>query len=165
MSTISPMSERPKPTSILVSTQMSRMPRSSTGPELTLRRHLHQAGVRYRVNYRAVPGSPDIAFTKARIACFVDGCFWHNCPEHGNVPKTNSEWWTTKFAVNRARDRRKDEELLAIGWLPVHIWEHEPPDAAADRLIALWRERTGRVERSAARPLRRGILVVPDEQG
>jgi DNA mismatch endonuclease (patch repair protein) len=123
---------------------MSRMPRHATGPELALRRYLHRAGVRFRVNYRPIPGSPDIALTKARIACFVDGCFWHMCPDHCSVPKNNRSWWLAKFATNQARDRRSDEALRSLGWLPVHVWEHEPTAEAGARVIELWRQRTGR---------------------
>jgi DNA mismatch endonuclease (patch repair protein) len=111
-----------------VSAQMSRMPRAATGPEMALRRGLHRAGLRYRVNVRGLPGTPDIVFTKARIAVFVDGCYWHLCPRHACIPKTNTEWWLAKFEENRARDRRKDAALRKDGWLPLHVWEHQDVD-------------------------------------
>lgn len=120
---------------------MKRMPRKDTGPEILVRRALHRLGLRYRVNYRGLPGTPDIAFTRARIALFVDGCFWHMCPEHGVLPKANREWWSDKLLANVERDRRKDDELAATGWLPVHIWEHDDPDAAAEWVADLWRQR------------------------
>ena len=90
--------------------QFSRMPRSGTKPEIALRRELHRRGLRFRVNLRGVPGSPDIAFTRARLAVFVDGCFWHGCPDHYVAPKNNSQWWADKLAENRRRDMKVDEK-------------------------------------------------------
>lgn len=137
---------KPDPKNAQVSAQMSAMPREETGPEMALRRVLHSRGLRYRVNYRALPGTPDIAFTRAKIAVFVDGCFWHRCPEHGTMPQNNREWWREKLDRNRERDAEKDAALDELGWLTVHVWEHEDPSAAADRIVELWKERTGRVE-------------------
>jgi DNA mismatch endonuclease (patch repair protein) len=122
---------------------MSRMPRAGSGAELALRRALHAAGLRFRVNLSGLPGRPDVVFTRARIACFVDGCFWHACPDHGTLPKNNRDWWQAKLAANVERDRRKDRELTGAGWVVVHVWEHEDPSAAAVRIAALWRRRTG----------------------
>jgi DNA mismatch endonuclease (patch repair protein) len=73
----------------------------------------------------------------ARVAVFVDGCFWHSCPDHGVAPKNNREWWKAKLTANIERDRRKDEQLRALGWYPLHVWEHEESDAAADRIAAV----------------------------
>ncbi|MDX1883241.1 very short patch repair endonuclease [Mycolicibacterium sp. 120270] len=126
----------------LVSKQMSAMPTRNTGTELALRRALHQLGLRFRIQDRSLPGRPDVVFTRARIAVFVDGCFWHKCPTHGTAPKNNSEWWLAKLNENVARDRRNDSKLLELGWLPVHVWEHEDPDVSAESIKALWRERT-----------------------
>lgn len=123
---------------------MSNMPTESTGPEMELRRRLHRRGLRYRVNRRDLPGTPDISFSRAKLAVFVDGCFWHGCPEHGTVPKANREWWRRKLEANRERDARKDSALRDRGWMPIHIWEHENPDEAAERIVELWRRRTGR---------------------
>jgi DNA mismatch endonuclease (patch repair protein) len=131
-----------------VSAQMSRMPRSSTGPEVALRRRLHAAGLRFRIHPRDLPGRPDIALTRAKMAVFVDGCFWHGCTIHGVLPKHNREWWLEKLRANSARDSRNDARLTDAGWLPVHIWEHEPVDEAVDRVVRLWRERTGRAATS-----------------
>ena len=122
---------------------MKRMPRRDSKAELRLRRELHRLGLRYRVQFRGLPGTPDIAFTRARIAVFVDGCFWHRCPKHGGTPKANREWWVEKLEGNVGRDRRKDEELQGIGWLPVHIWEHECPVEAARGIENLWKARIG----------------------
>jgi DNA mismatch endonuclease (patch repair protein) len=118
------------------------MPRKDTGPEVLVRRALHRLGLRYRVNYRGLPGTPDVVFTRARIALFVDGCFWHRCPDHGVIPKANRQWWSDKLQTTVERDGRKDSELEAAGWLPVHVWEHEDPDQVAERVEELWRTRT-----------------------
>lgn len=131
---------RPEPLNTGVSAQMTRMPRRDSGPELRLRRSLHGLGLRFRVQGQ-LPGRPDIVFSKAQIAVFVDGCFWHRCPEHSTIPKNNHEWWRNKLDANVARDRRKDMELEALGWLPVHIWEHEDPQVAALRIRDLWEKR------------------------
>ena len=116
-----------------VSARMSVAARRDTAPEMALRRALHAAGLRFRVVH-PVPGnrrrSIDIAFTRARLAVFVDGCFWHGCPEHGTRPKANSDWWRTKLEANRARDEDTARLLREAGWQVVRIWEHEPVDAA-----------------------------------
>ncbi len=80
-------------------------------------------------------------FAGARVAVFVDGCFWHRCPEHGVEPRTNASYWQAKLDRNVARDRRNDAALAAAGWLVVRIWEHEQPEVAADRVEAAVRER------------------------
>ena len=138
-------SVRPTPKSQLVSRQMSRMPRQSTQPEVALRRLLHARGLRFTLHRRDLPGCPDIVLSRARLAVFVDGCFWHGCPEHGVIPKNNHDWWQQKLAGNAERDRRKDAELEAQGWLPLHVWEHLPATDMADIVEATWRDRTGRV--------------------
>lgn len=120
------------------------MPREDTGPELALRRALHRRGLRYRVNHPELPGRPDIALTRARVAVFVDGCFWHGCEDHGVTPKNNRRWWLEKIRRNRERDAEKDRELRRHGWLPVHFWEHDDPELAAEMVVRLWRQRTGR---------------------
>ena len=134
--------KRPPPSSEQVSRQMKRMPRKDSGPEIRLRQALHALGLRFRVNLKGLPGTPDIAFTRAKIAVFVDGCFWHRCPEHGVLPKANRDWWREKLDRNVIRDRLKDDQLASLGWSVVHIWEHEDLDEAARRLSALWSERS-----------------------
>ena len=119
------------------------MPREDSSIEVALRRELHRRGMRFRKNLRGLPGTPDIALTRAKLAVFCDGCFWHGCPDHGVLPKRNRRWWAEKLDANRSRDLRKDEELRALGWQPVHVWEHEDVIVAADRIQVLWRERTG----------------------
>ena len=133
----------PLPLNPNVSRQMKAMPRRDTGVELALRRELHSRGLRFRVHLRTLPGTPDIALTRARVAVFVDGCFWHRCPEHGTAPKNNSAWWKSKLDANVDRDRRKDRQLAQIGWAALHVLEHESPAAAADRICRVWRERIG----------------------
>lgn len=122
---------------------MQRQPTRHTGPEMALRRALHARGVRYRLHHPNLPGRPDVALPAARIAVFVDGCFWHSCPDHGRTPHNNAAWWAEKLAANVARDRRKDAALGEIGWLAVHVWEHEDPVRAAGTIAALWRFRRG----------------------
>ena len=110
-----------------------------TTPEIELRRRLHGAGLRYRVGL-PVPGRPrrtiDIAFTRARLAVFVDGCFWHGCPIHGGRPRTNAAFWAAKVAENRARDGDTDIRLGNAGWAVLRFWEHVGPDEAADAVRA-----------------------------
>lgn len=137
--------ERPRAASDAVSRRMSRMPRRDTGPERRLRAELHRRGMRFRANVRGLPGRPDIAFTRARLAIFVDGCFWHACPRHGVLPKSNREWWREKLERNVHRDREKDAALAELGWSPLHVWEHEDVDQVADRIEHAWRLRTGRL--------------------
>ena len=130
-----------EPLNAAVSAQMRKMPRSSTGPEMLIRRELHSRGLRFRVNHPQLPGRPDIAFTGARIAVFVDGCFWHACPDHGILPKNNREWWRSKLESNTRRDREKDAQLDTIGWITMHVWEHEDAVDAANAIEQLWRSR------------------------
>lgn len=94
---------------------------------------LHAAGYRYRVNY-PVPGMPrrtiDVAFTRLRVAVFIDGCFWHGCPVHGQTPVANRSWWADKLETNRARDRSTSLHLTEAGWTVLRVWEHIPPTEA-----------------------------------
>lgn len=108
--------------------------------------------MRYRVNHKLLPGRPDIAFTRAKIAVFIDGCFWHLCPLHGTVPKNNSAWWTAKLQRNVQRDREKDDQLSILGWTVTHFWEHEDPVDVADRIEALWHRKRGTPERGTRSP-------------
>ena len=123
------------PTTPAVSERMSRQRTTGTAPELALRRELHRRGRRYRVDY-PLPGMTrrraDIAFIRAKVAVFVDGCFWHGCPVHGTMPRSNAAWWAAKLARNAERDRETDERLRAASWTVVRIWEHEDPGAAVE---------------------------------
>ncbi|MFF5366515.1 very short patch repair endonuclease [Streptomyces sp. NPDC013187] len=122
------------------SRNMAAIKRRDTKPERTIRSLLHAAGKRYRVDLRLqLEGArprPDIVFTRARVAVFVDGCFWHCCPEHGRQPGVNGGYWGPKLERNVARDRAADAALAAAGWTVVRVWEHEAPDEAAARIIA-----------------------------
>ncbi|KAB1108233.1 very short patch repair endonuclease [Micromonospora aurantiaca] len=117
---------------------MQRQRRKDTEPELALRRSLHRAGLRYRIGLPVV-GSPrrtiDIAFTRIKLAVFVDGCFWHGCPQHATWPKANAAWWEAKILKNRERDRETTRQLEQAGWTVIRIWEHEPAESAASRLV------------------------------
>ena len=115
-----------------------------TAPELALRQALHALGLRYRVDRAPIPGSPrraDIVFAGARVAVYVDGCFWHGCPEHGTRSKSNAAWWEEKLARVRARDADTDRALAKAGWLVVRVWEHEDPRIAADNINDIVRPR------------------------
>ena len=87
--------------------------------------------------------------TRARIAVFVDGCFWHSCPEHGTTPSANRTWWAEKLAANVRRDRATDEHLLELGWLVLRFWEHDDPGIAADLVVDAWRRRLPRLSPAA----------------
>ena len=114
------------PTTSERSRLMARVRRSGTKPELLLRTALHQIGLRYRAKSGiGLPGTPDIAFRGIKLAIFVDGCFWHGCPEHGTVPKTNTPFWVAKISRNRLRDKKVDESLKRLGWKVIRIWEHQ----------------------------------------
>ena len=130
----------PGSTGDAVSRRMSALKRRDNGAELALRRLLHGRGYRYRVNY-PVPGIPrrtiDIAFTRARVAIFVDGCFWHGCPEHGTRPRSNASWWSEKLAANGARDADTVDHLESLGWLVLRVWEHDDPHVAGARIAGL----------------------------
>ena len=132
-------SSAPVPLSPAVSKQMASMPRRDTKPELALRRELHRRGLRFRVALAGLPGRPDIAFTRARLAVFVDGCYWHRCPIHGTEPKNNADWWKQKLDRNVERDGEKDALLTEQGWSVIRVWEHESPRDAADLVEAGWR--------------------------
>ncbi|MDO8309008.1 MAG: very short patch repair endonuclease [Actinomycetota bacterium] len=115
-----------------------------TEPEMALRRILHAMGLRYRVNRRPLPGvrrTADLVFSPAKVAVFMDGCFWHHCPDHAADPKTNSEYWKPKLERNVERDRETDSLLDSEGWLSVRVWEHEDPRAAAKRVARIVRQR------------------------
>lgn len=111
--------------------------RVDTKPEVRLRRAVHSFGLRFRKDFRVRLGHgrsdprPDLVFTRVKVAVFVDGCFWHACPQHGHIPGSNSAYWTAKFDTNVDRDRRNDRALRQAGWHVVRIWEHVPVDEAA----------------------------------
>lgn len=111
-----------------------------TAPEIAVRRLLHAAGLRYRVDRPPLPGwrgRADLVFGPARVAVYVDGCFWHGCPEHSRIPRSNHAYWDPKLAANQARDRATDARLAAAGWAVVRVWEHEDPALVAVRVKAV----------------------------
>jgi DNA mismatch endonuclease (patch repair protein) len=134
----------PAASSAIVRRRMQQQQRRDTRPELELRRALHAAGLRYRVERPVIPGMrrrADVVFGPAKVAVFVDGCFWHMCPQHATAPKANADWWREKLERNRQRDRDTDRLLLGQDWLPVRVWEHEDMAEAAGRIAAIVDER------------------------
>ncbi|MFR9724534.1 very short patch repair endonuclease [Streptomyces sp. MS19] len=140
------MARMPAASSLQVSARMARQARRDTAPEVAVRRLLHAAGRRYRL-HRPVPGMPrrtmDIAFPGAKVAVFLDGCFWHGCPRHATRPKANGTWWREKLAKNVARDIETTQRLDDEGWVVLRFWEHESPEAVADRIVAVVTARRG----------------------
>ncbi|MFE7845899.1 very short patch repair endonuclease [Microbacterium sp. NPDC057407] len=109
--------------------------RRDTGPELGVRRLLHARGFRYRVDFAPVAelrSRADIVFTSAKVAVFIDGCFWHMCPDHFIMPKSNRDYWEPKLARNVERDRLTDLRMADAGWKVMRYWEHESTGAVAD---------------------------------
>lgn len=123
------------------SQNMSRIRGRDTTPELSLRRALRAAGWRgYRVNARTPGGKADLAFTSRRIALFVDGCFWHGCPEHYVMPRSSRAFWSNKLRENVERDSRQTMKLISDGWLVIRVWEHqvrEDVGKVASRIVEL----------------------------
>ncbi|WP_172649719.1 very short patch repair endonuclease [Rhodococcus opacus] len=119
------------------SARMRAQRRRDTAPELALRRELHRRGVRYYVDRAPMKGvrrRADLVFPRRKVAVYVDGCFWHSCPQHATFPKNNARWWAEKLAGNVTRDRDTDTRLTDAGWTVVRIWEHENPVVAANRV-------------------------------
>lgn len=126
---------------------------ADTAPELAIRSALHRRGLRYRVDWK-LPHSrrrADLAFVRARVAVFVDGCFWHACPIHATWPKANAAWWRAKLLANRRRDRDTDLRLRRAGWLVLRFWEHEVAERAARTVTKAVRARRLQLERTAGR--------------
>jgi DNA mismatch endonuclease (patch repair protein) len=124
-------------TTAATSARMSRQRARDTGIEMALRRALHASGLRYRIHKRPISGvrrEADIVFGPARVAVFVDGCFWHGCPDHATWPRRNAEFWRTKIETNRTRDRDTDRAFADAGWTVIRVWEHEDPTTAATRV-------------------------------
>lgn len=119
--------------------------RRDTKPEMAVRRLVHAAGLRYRVDYPPLPGvrrRADLVFTRARLAVFIDGCYWHGCPEHGTASKTNALYWSEKIQRNRDRDVDTNRRLHDAGWEVLRIWEHEDPKVAAEAVTRIVRGRS-----------------------
>lgn len=114
-----------------------------TRPELALRSALHRHGLRFRVHRVPVSGfrrRADIIFPRDKVAVFLDGCFWHGCPEHMTWPVANAQWWRKKIEGNRLRDRGTDKVLQSAGWSVLRVWEHEDAEIAARRIAGLVRK-------------------------
>lgn len=123
---------------------MSRLGQRDTRPEIALRSELHSRGLRFRVDKAPVQGirsRADVVFGPDRVAVYVDGCFWHCCPEHGSMPKANAEFWEDKLKRNQERDIETDRFLRERGWEVVRVWEHEEAVEAADRVEDVLRVR------------------------
>lgn len=134
------MPPRVAPSSPEASRRLSRVRQKGTLAELDLRRALHAKGLRYRLHQPLLTKPrrvADIVFPRARVAIFVDGCFWHGCPKHASWPKSNADFWREKIEANRSRDADTDQRLKALGWQVVRIWEHEDAGDAAKRIAEL----------------------------
>lgn len=118
--------------------------RKDTKPEIRLRSALHQRGLRFRKDYllrlAEIRVRPDIVFTRAKLAVFVDGCFWHGCPQHQKLPTRNPDYWIPKLQRNADRDKHVNEALATAGWTVVRIWEHEDVQESAEHVAALVRQ-------------------------
>ncbi|MFD9498967.1 very short patch repair endonuclease [Streptomyces sp. NPDC060035] len=115
-----------------------------TQPERLIRRLVHANGLRYRVAARPLPAlrrTADLVFRPAKVAVFIDGCYWHGCPEHYVAPKTNPGYWSDKVARNMARDRDTDKRLTEAGWLVLRFWEHQDSDVCALKIVSTVRRR------------------------
>ncbi len=127
-------------TAVQRSLNMAAVRRTNTKPELALRSALHSLGLRFRVDYPIRLQSkfvrPDIAFTRWKVAIFIDGCFWHMCPTHGEIPATNVGFWKPKLEGNAIRDKEQTRLLTDAGWTVVRIWEHEPLESAVAQVEA-----------------------------
>jgi DNA mismatch endonuclease, patch repair protein len=137
---------RPEASSADVRRRMQVTPRRDTPCEIAVRSAVHAMGLRFRVDW-SLPGTrrrADLAFVRARVAVFVDGCFWHGCPEHGTWPKANAEWWRNKIVTNVERDRDTDARLKASGWTVLRFWEHDEATRAARAIQRAVHVRRGR---------------------
>jgi len=160
---------RPEASSPDVRTRMQAVRRRDTAAELAIRRLLHGRGLRYRVDQPVLSQRrlrADLIFRAARIAVFVDGCFWHCCPQHATQPRVNQSWWASKLSDNWRRDRQTDQDLAAAGWHVIRVWEHERPTTAASRIARTVRMRLASGGRISAkprtrRPVRRQLGVDP----
>lgn len=117
--------------SLTRSEQMARIRSNNTAPERQLRSALWTAGFRFRLNVRTLFGVPDLVFLGARVAVYVDGCFWHGCPEHYLRPRSRSGYWSDKLRMNVSRDQRQTVGLETAGWRVCRVWEHEIAESLA----------------------------------
>lgn len=134
------------------SEQMSRIRGRDTGPELLLRRMLWRAGYRYRIHYRTVAGRADIVFPGRMLAIFLDGCFWHGCPDHYVPPRSSRPFWAGKLRQNVVRDRRQTTLLEGSGWRVLRVWEHEVGEDPARVARVIAQALTGRWRSQGVQP-------------
>ncbi len=145
----------PPASSAVVRRRFEQQARRDTAPEMAVRRWLHAAGVRYRVDVRLVPqvrSRADIAWRGRKLAVFVDGCFWHCCPAHQHWPTANGDWWRAKLEANVRRDRRTDRVLAEQGWTVLRFWEHQDTAAVCGEITRALDGADAR--RAATRPAR-----------
>lgn len=146
--------EYPFPSSPSVSFRMQRNRSSDTSPERALRSALHLRGHRFRKQYKIETSigavRPDIVFPGKRVAVFVDGCFWHFCPEHGEIPEANRSYWEPKFARTTRRDRLVTRTLSEAGWIVIRVWEHETIEEAVEKVESRLGSRVDSSELSSA---------------
>lgn len=130
---------------------MQRVRQKNTACEAALRRELHARGLRYRLQVPLLTKPrrvADVVFSGPRVAVFVDGCFWHGCPQHATWPKKNADFWRAKIEANVARDGDTNARLCAEGWCVIRVWAHEEPKVAADRIARVIEARlTAKVRR------------------
>lgn len=147
------------PTSAAATAVMKGNRRRDTKPEVRLRRLLHARGHRYRVDRPIQLADrrvrPDIVFGPSKVAVFVDGCFWHGCPQHGNTPRANPGYWPAKLRRNKERDQANTKDLKSAGWLVIRVWEHEDPDAAAAMISESVSSRRRSADRGSSKDRRR----------
>jgi DNA mismatch endonuclease, patch repair protein len=144
---MAPRPNIPKPSSTEARNRMRANRNRDTKPETQLRSLLHRRGLRFRVDVSPIPGvrrRADLVFPRARVAVFVDGCFWHGCPQHATWPKANADFWREKIETNRRRDEDTNRKFAEAGWVVVRVWEHEAVDGASLRIEQLVLERCPR---------------------
>lgn len=114
------------------SSNMSKIRGRDTAPEILLRKTLWHRGFRFRANFKVGESRPDIVFTSRKLVIFVDGCFWHGCPQHYVMPRTRVEFWSAKLFSNTMRDRKQTVALIESGWRVLRFWEHEVASALSE---------------------------------
>jgi len=138
----------PEPSSPDAKRRMETQARRDTAPEIAIRSAVHKRGLRFWVDRRPLPKlrrRADLVFPRARVAVYIDGCFWHGCPSHGTWPKANADWWRNKIKTNQLRDADTDRQLEGEGWLAIRVWEHEDPEKAARIIVRDVLKRIGEV--------------------
>jgi DNA mismatch endonuclease, patch repair protein len=145
---VSARSKAPRASSAAVTRRMQATKRKDTPGELALRAELRTLGLRYRLEYplAGTRRRADVAVPGVRLAVFVDGCFWHGCPQHGTWPKANAAWWRAKIGANQRRDRDTDSTLRDAGWMVLRFWEHDDPAVAARKVMSSVRARARRAK-------------------